>query len=82
VNATGGGIIYTNGIAPTASLTGTASGTADIIIEWAEMERLTDGDPNVNFQVVLHESDNSIDYNYANLFWKNKHDRSDISPQR
>jgi hypothetical protein len=43
------------------------SGTADIIIEWAEMERFNYGDPNVNFQVVLHESDNSIDYNYGNF---------------
>lgn len=43
------------------------SGSADIIIEWAEMERFTYGDPNVNFQVVLHESDNSIDYNYGNF---------------
>jgi hypothetical protein len=43
------------------------SGSADIIIEWAEMERFLYGDPNVNFQVVLHESDNSIDYNYGNF---------------
>lgn len=43
------------------------SGTADIVIEWAEMERFNYGDPNVNFQVVLHEADNSIDYNYGNF---------------
>jgi hypothetical protein len=43
------------------------SGTADIVIEWAEMERFQYGDPNVNFQVVLHESDNSIDFNYGNF---------------
>ncbi len=43
------------------------SGSADIIIEWAEMERYLYGDPNVNFQIVLHESDNSIDYNYGNF---------------
>jgi hypothetical protein len=43
------------------------SGTADIIIEWAEMERFGYGDPNINFQVVLHEADNSIDFNYGNF---------------
>jgi hypothetical protein len=43
------------------------SGNADIIIEWAEMERFQYGDPNVNFQVVLHEADNSIDFNYGNF---------------
>jgi hypothetical protein len=43
------------------------SGTADIIIEWAEMERFSYGDPNINFQVVLHEADNSIDFNYGNF---------------
>ncbi len=43
------------------------SGTADIVIEWAEMERFQYGDPNINFQVVLHEADNSIDFNYGNF---------------
>ncbi len=43
------------------------SGTADIIIEWAEMEGYLFTPPNLNFQVVLHESDNSIDYNYGNM---------------
>jgi len=43
------------------------SGTADIIIEWAEMEGFGFTNPNLNFQVVLHESDNSIEYNYGNM---------------
>ena len=43
------------------------SGTADIIIEWADMERFGFGAPNINFQVILHESDNSIDFNYGNF---------------
>jgi GEVED domain/Fibronectin type III domain len=43
------------------------SGNADIIIEWAEMEGYQFAPPNLNFQVVLHESDNSIDYNYGNM---------------
>ncbi|PPD00312.1 MAG: hypothetical protein CTY35_02615, partial [Methylotenera sp.] len=41
------------------------SGSAVITVEWAEMERYTYGDPNMNFQVVLHESDNSIEFNYG-----------------
>jgi hypothetical protein len=43
------------------------SGSADIVIEWAEMEKFSYADPNLNFQVVLHESDNSIDFNYGNM---------------
>jgi hypothetical protein len=43
------------------------SGSADIVIEWAEMEKFSYSDPNMNFQVVLHESDNSIDFNYGNM---------------
>ena len=43
------------------------SGSADIVIEWAEMEKFLYADPNLNFQVVLHESDNSIDFNYGNM---------------
>ncbi len=43
------------------------SGTADIIMEWAEMEGFGFTPPNLNFQVVMHESDNSIDYNYGNM---------------
>ena len=43
------------------------SGSADIVIEWAEMEKYFYADPNMNFQVVLHESDNSIDFNYGNM---------------
>ena len=43
------------------------SGSADIVIEWAEMEKFLYSDPNLNFQVVLHESDNSIDFNYGNM---------------
>ncbi len=43
------------------------SGSADIVIEWAEMEKFNYGDPNLNFQVVLHEADNSIDFNYGNM---------------
>ena len=43
------------------------SGSADIVIEWAEMEKFSYADPNMNFQVVLHESDNSIDFNYGNM---------------
>ncbi|WP_395051905.1 GEVED domain-containing protein, partial [Flavobacterium sp.] len=43
------------------------SGTADIILEWAEMEKFTFGDPNLNFQIILHESDNSIDFNYGTM---------------
>ncbi|NDC29517.1 MAG: fibronectin type III domain-containing protein, partial [Bacteroidetes bacterium] len=43
------------------------SGTADIVIEWAEMERYAFPAPNLNFQVVLHELDNSIDINYGNM---------------
>ncbi|WP_297512423.1 GEVED domain-containing protein, partial [Flavobacterium sp.] len=43
------------------------SGTADIVIEWAEMERFLFPDPNINFQVVLHEADNSIDFNYGQM---------------
>ncbi|WP_164974909.1 GEVED domain-containing protein [Flavobacterium stagni] len=43
------------------------SGSADIVIEWAEMEKFNYGDPNINFQIVLHEADNSIDFNYGNM---------------
>ena len=43
------------------------SGSADIIIEWSEMERFQFPDPNINFQVVLHEADNSIDFNYGQM---------------
>jgi Ig-like domain CHU_C associated/PKD domain/Secretion system C-terminal sorting domain/Fibronectin type III domain len=43
------------------------SGTADIIIEWAEMEAFSFAPANLNFQVILHESDNSIDFNYGNM---------------
>jgi uncharacterized repeat protein (TIGR02543 family) len=43
------------------------SGSADIVIEWAEMEKFLYSDPNMNFQVVLHESNNSIDFNYGNM---------------
>jgi hypothetical protein len=43
------------------------SGTADIVIEWAEMEGFNFTPPNLNFQVVLHESDNSFDFNYGNM---------------
>lgn len=43
------------------------SGSADIVIEWAEMEGFQFASPNLNFQVVLHEADNSIDYNYGNM---------------
>jgi hypothetical protein len=43
------------------------SGTADIVMEWAEMEGYVFTPPNLNFQVVLHESNNSIDFNYGNM---------------
>jgi hypothetical protein len=43
------------------------SGNADIIIEWAQIERYAFPSPNLNFQVILHESDNSIEYNYGNM---------------
>jgi hypothetical protein len=43
------------------------SGSAVITVEWAEMERFTYGDPNMNFQVVLRESDNSIEFNYGTM---------------
>ena len=43
------------------------SGNADIIVEWAEMEGFGFGPPNMNFQVVLHESGNTIEYNYGNI---------------
>jgi hypothetical protein len=43
------------------------SGTADIIIEWAEMEGYSYAAPNMNFQVILHESGNTIEYNYGNI---------------
>lgn len=41
------------------------SGTATIIIEWAEMEIEGATGSNLNFQVVLHERDNTIDFNYG-----------------
>ncbi|MFY7883234.1 MAG: hypothetical protein ACOVOV_00165, partial [Dolichospermum sp.] len=43
------------------------SGTADIIIEWAEMEGYQFGNPNMNFQIILHENGNTIEYNYGNM---------------
>jgi hypothetical protein len=43
------------------------SGTADIIIEWADLERYLFGPPNINFQIVLHEAGNTIDFNYGNM---------------
>ncbi len=43
------------------------SGSAVITVEWAEMERLSFGDPNMNFQVVLREVDNSIEFNYGTM---------------
>jgi hypothetical protein len=43
------------------------SGAADIIIEWAEMEGFSYAAPNMNFQVILHESGNTIEYNYGNI---------------
>lgn len=43
------------------------SGTADIIIEWADMERNGFNVPNLNFQVILHENGNTIDFNYGNF---------------
>ncbi len=43
------------------------SGTADIVIEWSEMEAYTFAPPNLNFQVVLHESDNSFEFKYGNM---------------
>jgi hypothetical protein len=43
------------------------SGTADIIIEWSEMEAFGFAPPNLNFQVVLHESDNSFEFKYGNM---------------
>jgi hypothetical protein len=43
------------------------SGTADIVIEWSEMEAYTFTPPNLNFQVVLHESDNSFEFKYGNM---------------
>ena len=43
------------------------SGSADIVIEWAEMEGFNFTPPNLNFQVVLHESNNSFDFNYGNM---------------
>jgi GEVED domain/Fibronectin type III domain len=43
------------------------SGSADIVIEWAEMERYQYGPPNINFQVILHEAGNVIDFNYGNM---------------
>ncbi|MFY7742339.1 MAG: GEVED domain-containing protein, partial [Flavobacterium sp.] len=43
------------------------SGSAVITVEWAEMERFTYGDPNMNFQVVLREIDNSIEFNYGTM---------------
>jgi hypothetical protein len=43
------------------------SGTAEIIVEWTEMERFQFPSPNLNFQVVLKEVDNSITYNYGNM---------------
>jgi hypothetical protein len=43
------------------------SGSAVIIVEWAEMEGFGFTNPNLNFQVVLRESDNSIEYNYGQM---------------
>jgi hypothetical protein len=43
------------------------SGNADIIIEWAEMEKSAYSDPNINFQIVLHELNNTIEFNYGNM---------------
>lgn len=43
------------------------SGSAVITIEWANMQLLSFPDVNYNFQVVLRESDNSIEFNYGNM---------------
>ncbi|MEI6881264.1 MAG: hypothetical protein WCK82_08040, partial [Bacteroidota bacterium] len=43
------------------------SGNADIVVEWAEMERYVFPAPNMGFQVVLHESNNTIEINYGNM---------------
>ena len=48
-------------------INGTLGSGADIIIEWADLEKFNFGVPNINFQIVLHESDNSIDFNYGNF---------------
>jgi Bacterial pre-peptidase C-terminal domain len=41
------------------------SGSAVIIIEWANMERFTIPGPNLNFQVILYELGNIIEYKYG-----------------
>lgn len=43
------------------------SGSAVITVEWSNMQRFSYPDANFNFQVVLRESDNSIEFNYGNM---------------
>jgi hypothetical protein len=43
------------------------SGTAQIIMEWANMEGYTFSPPNLNFQIVLKEAGNVIEYNYGQM---------------
>ncbi|MFY7666208.1 beta strand repeat-containing protein, partial [Flavobacterium sp.] len=50
------------------SIAGTlGSGSAVITVEWAQMSRFGYADSNLNFQVVLRESDNSIEFNYGTM---------------